>query len=266
MENKIEEVNQSGEMTLEKKIMPISQKVMSFIITTHVELNEAKFLEGELKKLIKKVDNTFDPILRITKDKKALYKKPLTDAQKHLRHLIGVFLLITEQKRREDEAKRTEQAGEEQQERIDIASKKIAEILQKSHKVEEQIKNLTETLEKCNDDVEASIIRTQLELLNSKKENFVEKAQAKIRQAEQITSAPPPIHTQEKTEVAGLSYKIIKEAESYDKIEIIRQVAKDLLSAIVLDINEKQLKKLINLGVRIEGVVVKEVIKIRTGL
>src|SRR3990167_10651945 len=199
------------EKALEQKIMPITKEALSFVITSHDELTHAKIVEGNIKALIKEVDDTFDPILRLTKDKKAKWKKPLTDAQIYIRNLMSGFILLQERKRKADAIKLLEISRKERLAALERAGKKIAEIFEKSNKVDEQVKELTKTLEKCTDNIEADIIRTQLELLYSKKESLVEKAQEKIQQAEQLTSAPPPIHTQKEVKVAGPSCTFVEE-------------------------------------------------------
>src|SRR3990167_10113761 len=168
------------EKALEQKIMPITKEALSFVITSHDELTHAKVIEGNIKALIKEVDDTFDPILRLTKDKKAKWKKPLTDAQIYIRNLMSGFILLQERKRKAEEMKLLEISRKEQLLTLERAEKKIAEIFEKSNKVDEQVKELTETLNNCEDEMEAGLIRTQIELLNSKKENLKEKAEIKI--------------------------------------------------------------------------------------
>ena len=255
------------EKALEQKIMPITKEALSFVITSHDELTHAKIVEGNIKSLIKEVDDTFDPILRLTKDKKAKWKKPLTDAQEHLRNLMSGFILLQEQKRKAEEMKLLEIARKEQQKELERAEKKIAEILSKNTKVDEQVKELTKTLEKCTDNIEADIIRTQLELLYSKRENLKEKAKIKIQQAEQITTTVlSPITIQPKARVEGLSYKIIKEVEKVlDKIGIVKKVASGIYPIDILDINIVKVNRLLHMGVCIPEVGVKESAKLRTG-
>lgn len=257
---------------IESKINLFIKEVEAYEIQSHDDLNFANEQRKKMKGVIEEIGKIFDESCELTdkahKGAVALRKRFLDPAKwidRTWQDKMGNWQMAEKKRIEDEETKRLETAKKEQEKILAQAAKKIDDLLNKSTDIQTQINSLTEALNTCTDDTEATAIRGKLEIFISKKNKIEEGIQAKAQEAEQIKYDPPPVAIfQEKPKPAGMSFKIVKEGVVIDKIAVIKAVATGVLPHDLLEVNQGVLDKLLNAGIVISGVRVQEKPKVST--
>lgn len=244
------------------EIVEISSKMLVTTIQ-HVEI--AKDSIRQIKERRNKIDATFDTHIKSAHAAhKALVatKKGFTDeldeAERILKGKIGAFEL--EQRRLKDEADRKarEEAEAERKKILDAAQKKMDRIIAASGKIEDQITALEAELQNGeNTEAQTEFLSRQLEILRLKLDGQQEKALQAQQQAERAAESVPVVAATSYEKTKGVRVVLIPEVTN--KMQLIQEVAAGRAPEGVLDVNMGMLKKLVNMGVKIQaGVVCRE--------
>jgi len=249
---------------VEKSELVSQAKAIVVQVAEHVET--AKDIIRQIKERRAKIDGTFDSHIKaahhahknLVATKKG-FTDELDESERIIKGKIGSYEL--EQRRLKDEADRKarEEAEAERAKILMAAQKKLDRIINASGKIEDQIAELEKELsEGENTATQAEFLSRQLEILRLKLDGQQEKALQAQQAAERAAESAPVI-------AASTSYektkgvRVVLVPEVTDKMALIQEVAAGRAPESVLDVNMGTLKKLVNMGVKVQaGVVCRE--------
>jgi len=242
---------------VEKSELVSQAKAIVVQVAEHVET--AKDIIRQIKERRAKIDGHIKAAHHAHKNLVAT-KKGFTDeldeSERIIKGKIGSYEL--EQRRLKDEADRKarEEAEAERAKILMAAQKKLDRIINASGKIEDQIAELEKELsEGENTATQAEFLSRQLEILRLKLDGQQEKALQAQQAAERAAESAPVI-------AASTSYektkgvRVVLVPEVTDKMALIQEVAAGRAPESVLDVNMGTLKKLVNMGVKVQAGVV----------
>jgi hypothetical protein len=184
----------------EQVALTIVDQARALQISTIPMLEVARDFVRQLNERIKFVQEHHKPIkdaafaahkIAVAQEKKVL--DPLGEAKTIVTDTANVFLLA--EKRREEEERRlaAEEARKEQAKRIAAAERKVGAILAKAGDDSAHLAELRDQLEAPEtSDEEASLMRSQISILEAKIAGHQKRAEDLRREAERRAAAPPP--------------------------------------------------------------------------
>lgn len=174
----------------------------------------------------------------------------------------GERFMLEQKRKAEDEARLRAEAETKERERlIALANKKVDGLLKKSAVVDEQIASLEGALEDITlPDTEVDAIRTRLDVLRWHKQSYVDKVDQQVAEVQQARVAPSVSVMPHAMPTApkGVSFRRVYEPEVVDFRKLVIAVAHGRAPITVLTVAPGELKKVINAGIDVEGVVKHE--------
>lgn len=247
---------------LDKQIAPVVQDANTLMIATDAQAGATVEVLNTVNKLIKEVNDTFDPI--IDKANKA-HKEAIAQRNRHRDPLTSAKAIITdkvagyqrEQKRLADlEAQK--QADLIRKEREALAKKaqaRIDALADKSLDISEQIAALEKVLEDPTlSDEEAQVYQGKINMLLVRQNQANGAIQVKQAEVETIVAAPIPQAATSNFKVPGLTTRSSKVGVVSDFAKLVKSVAAGTVPIGVLTFDQGTINKLANAGMIMPGV------------
>lgn len=256
-------LEESAVERIEKRTPDILSQVGSFVVTNHEHEAAGVALIRVLKDLKKEIDNTFDDAIKKAHEShkamisaKKKHYDPLEAAEKSVRSKIIAYQDDQERLRWEEQARLEEIARKESLKRIDVASKKVAALLEKCGDIGEQIAALeAERMAEGTTEEDIAAIDSKLDLLKLKRENIERGIQQKQDEVERaaytplVSCIPRPA-----PKVEGASSTVKKKAHVVNPMALIKAVATGEVPMGVITFDMSALNKLLNAGAIVPGV------------
>lgn len=233
------------------------------VINTDAQMIEAKDTIGEAKKCLKSITEIIKPYKQRVDD----VKKQILDVERHysdrckqaeaiLKGKIDARLTYREDLQRKEEARLRELAQKEREKRLNAINDKIGKLVDKFSTVQEQITALENSITEDMTIEEAEAIRSKIDGLKAKLENFQDGIQQKQIEAEETTIIPTAsIITEASAKVQGMSTRFETiPVEVTNPMAVVRAIAAGQVPIGAVTFNMSVLKKLANAGLEIQGV------------
>jgi len=232
-------------------------------IKNDVQLVEAKDTISEAKKYLKNITEVIKPYKQRIDD----VKKQILDVERHysdrckqaeaiLKAKIDKYLTYLEEQARKEEARLRELAQKEREKRLNAINDKISKLVDKFSTIQEQITALESGITDDMTIEEAEAIRSKIEGLKAKLDNYQEGIQQKQFEAEEVTIIPTAnIIAEAPAKVQGMSTRFeLIPVEVTNPMAVVRAIAAGQVPIGAVTFNMGVLKKLANAGLEIQGV------------
>lgn len=199
-----------------------------------------------------RINEVKDQILAVEKH----YGNRCKQAEIILKNKVDARLTYLEELQRKEEARLRELAQKEREKRLNAINDKISKLVDKFSTVQEQITALENSITEDMTIEEAEAIRSKIEGLRAKLDNFQDSIQQKQLEAEEVTVMPTANITTEATaKVQGMSTRFeLIPVEVTNPMAVIRAIVAGQVPIGAVTFNMSVLKKLANAGLEIQGV------------
>ena len=248
-----------------EKALTVTEHATAIIIRNNDELKAANdYRRDVLKPLIAEIHEAWDSEI---KDADALHKSLIVKRNKYLTPADAAYKTIGTKMAEYDEevrevarklqAKLDAEAREKAQKEQEKADKKIFALMEKAGGISEQIDALKAEIEASESVMEIEKMERQVEVLTRKLEAAQVKAAEVAQAAEEVYEMPAPV-IQAKPQVQGMSTRQVTEIVSVDIKALAVAVAAGTAPIGVFDANEGAIKKLVDAGMTLAGVVTRK--------
>lgn len=249
---------------LESKALTVQERGAAITIKNDVELTAANEFVKDVKALIKEVGLTFDPIVTKAHEThkaavagRKMHLDPLESIERLVKGKMSTYIEAKEAAARREQARLEELARKEREAEQAKADKKIAALMEKAGGMQEQIDALKAEIEASTNVMEIEKMERQVDVLTRKLEAAQVKVAEVAQAAEEVYEMPAPV-IQAKPQVQGMSTRQVTEIVSVDIKALAVAVAAGTAPIGVFEPNEGAIKKLVDAGMTLAGVVTKK--------
>jgi hypothetical protein len=248
-----------------EKALTVTEHAASIVIRNNDELKAANdYRRDVLKPLIAEIHEAWDSEI---KDADTLHKNLIAKRNKYMGpadnayKTIGTKMATYDEEVRElarkEQARMDEIIRKEREAEQAKADKKIFALMEKAGGMQEQIDALKTAIEASDNVMEIEKMERQVEVLTRKLEAAQVKAAEVQVQAEQAYEMPAPV-IQAKPQVQGMSTRQVTELVSVDIRKLAEAVFMGTAPIGVFEANEAAIKKLVDAGMTLPGVVTRK--------
>lgn len=250
----------------EEEVSLVVQKAQALSVTCNDDLNAGKEFVLGVKALRKQIKAHHAPIIqaahnthKIAKAKENELLHPLDKAERIVRDSCETFMLQEEKRQREKQRQREEVARQETARKVDAAKGKMAAMATAAKDEAGQIANLTTALQdEATTEIEASVYRAQLSVLETSAENRAQVANEAQSQLEMETMVAEPVPVAEQTKVEGVSKSKTYTVEVTDLKALCAAIGRGEVPAAAVKEVAGKLKSYAKDGIKLPGCNVTE--------
>jgi bisphosphoglycerate-dependent phosphoglycerate mutase len=261
---------------IERKILPQTATANSLAIQSTEDIERGRDAIRGIKALLKEIDDTFDPIIakahQVHKEavsQKKRHVEPLEKAKRVIEGKIADYTAMIGREAREAAAKQAEESLKARAKVIEAETRKLEKLCEKATGMQEELDiiekeflkpDLTETEEMVLSARRNNLIAK----LNQTSDVIVEK-QAVIDEKATMVSVPERNEGLLNVKVKGVVSREEKIPEVINPMALVKAVADGRCPITVIDWNMSAIKKLVNAGLVLPGVLItlKKSISIR---
>lgn len=247
-------------MVIQNKISPIIDLSESLMVVNNQSLDIAKGEIRGIKTLREEIISVFGPMkekaFQTHKEicaKEKQFLDPLDTTEGIIKKKIAEYLDDCERTRRAEEQRLREQAEKEKAKRLEKINQKISSLMEKGQSVQEKIDELIIALGSCENEEEASMMRSSIAGLESQL-NAVQSQIIIQEQKAEFEAQPEIINVASAPKVSGMSARKIPEPEVIDCMALVRAIADGRAPKTIIKWDMSAIKKLVGAGMELPGV------------